>query len=76
MIKNIVNGKLYSKSALFSYLEHNNFSKEKIEELYKIYSSERNDIKIKESKILSKKDIEKILSIAENLLKEIKALFK
>lgn len=70
MIKLMTNNKLYSKSLLFDYLENNNLSKDKIEELYKIYSNEKNNIKVKESKIILDMDINKLLNIAERLLKK------
>lgn len=76
MIKLMINNKLYSKSLLFNYLENNNLPKEKIEELYRIYSCERNDIKIKKNSIITKADIEKLLAIAGKLLKNLKLLFK
>lgn len=72
MIKLMLNDKLYSKKSLFSFLENNNLKKDKIEELYRIYCSERDDIKIKESKIISKVEIEKLIVIVENLLKDVK----
>lgn len=75
MIKIIMNNKLYSKFLLFRYLENNGFTINKIEELYRIYSNERNDIKVKKSNIILKNDAEKLLSIAGNLLKEVKILF-
>ena len=76
MIKTIINKASYSKSLLFDYLEKYNFSKEKIEELYKIYSNERNNTKVKESEIITKEDIRKLIIVAENLLKEAKSLLK
>ncbi|MBS3101097.1 nucleotidyltransferase domain-containing protein [Candidatus Woesearchaeota archaeon] len=76
MIKVIINKASYSKSLLFDYLENYNFSKEKIEELYKIYSSERDNTKVKESWIITKEDIRKLIIVAENLLKEAKRMLK
>jgi len=76
MIKLMLNNKLYSKSLLFNYLENNDFSKEKIGELYKIYNKEKNSIRAKESNIIKKEDLAKLLIIAEKLLKEVKNLFK
>lgn len=76
MIKIIINNGLYSKSLLFDYLENTDLTKSKIEELYKIYSSERNNTKIKESSIVKKEDIEKLIIIAENLFKEVKILLR
>jgi len=69
MIELMMNNKLYSKALLFDYLENNNISKNKIEELYRIYNSEKNNIKVKESDVITKKDIEKLLAIAEKLIK-------
>lgn len=74
MIKLMLNNKLYSKSLLLDYLEKFSFSKEKIEELYRIYCNERDDIHIKQSNIITKAEIEKLLSIAKNLLNEVKEL--
>ena len=76
MIKLLVNNNLYSKSSLFRYLENNNLPKNKIEELYRIYSCERDDIKVNKSDVITKADIEKLLTIAKKLLKDVKALFK
>ncbi len=76
MIKLILNDNLYSKSLLFNYLENNALTKEKIEELYKIYSYERNDIKVKKSNIIANGDIKKLLAIAEKLLKDVRTLLK
>tara|TARA_B100001971_G_C18195204_1_gene541038 strand:- start:715 stop:1491 length:777 start_codon:yes stop_codon:yes gene_type:complete len=76
MIKLMLNNKLYSKSLLFQYLENNKFIKNKIDELYKIYNSEKNDIKVKESDIVTKADVGKLLMIAEKLLKEVKKLLR
>ena len=72
MIKLMLNHRLYSKATLFNHLENNNFEKNEIEELYRIYNSEKNNIKVKESDIITKTDIEKLLSIAEKLLKEVR----
>ena len=76
MIKLMLNDKLYSKSQLFDYLENNGFSMNKIEELYKIYSKERNNIKVKDSSIINKEDVLKLLSLAEKLLQEVKSFLK
>ena len=75
MIKLMLNNKLYSKSLLFHYLE-NNFERDKIDELYKIYNSEKNDIKVKESNIITKADMGRLLTIAGKLLKEVKKLLR
>ena len=71
MIKLISNNKLYSKASLFSYLKSYVFSRSKIEEFYRIYSKERDGIKVIESKVITKEDILKLLSITEDLLKEV-----
>lgn len=76
MIKLMLNDKFYSKSLLFNYLKQNGFSNDEVEELYKIYSSERNNIKIANSDILTKNHIGNLLVIAQKLLKEIQFLFK
>ncbi|MBI2558687.1 DUF2080 family transposase-associated protein [Candidatus Woesearchaeota archaeon] len=76
MINLILSGKFYSKSVLFDFLEGKGLTKDKILELYKIYSSEMDGIKIKENRIVTKEDIKKLLIIAENLLKEAIGLLK
>ena len=76
MIKLLLNNKLYSKSFLFSFLENNNITKGKIEELYKIYSSERNNNKVKENDKITKKDIAELITIAEKLLRDVGGLLK
>ena len=76
MIKIMLNNKLYSKSLLFDYLKNNDVAQNKIEELYRIYSKERNNVKIKENNIINKEDISKLLIIAEKLLIEVKNLLK
>ena len=60
IIKLMLNNKLYSKSLLFNHLENNNISKNKSRELYKIYTEERNNDKVKKSDIITKTDIEKL----------------
>jgi len=72
IIKLLLNKKLYSKIALFGHLEKNNIAKGKIIELYRIYCSERDNIKVKESNIIGKAEIEKLLAIVEKLLKDVK----
>jgi predicted nucleotidyltransferase len=72
MIKLILNNKIYSKSALFHYLRDSRFSKNKVEEMYRIYSNERNNVEVRESNIIKKEDIKGLLAIAEELLKEVK----
>lgn len=73
MIKLISNNKLYSKASLFSCLRSYGFSQSKVEEFYRIYSKERDGIRVIESRIVTKKDILKLLSAAEDLLKEIRS---
>ncbi len=76
MIKLMIHNELYSKQELFYYLEKNNMPKNKIEELYKIYSQERNNIRVKESNLILKDDISKLLVITEKLFDEVKNLLK
>lgn len=76
IIKLIINNKLYSKASLYNYLENNNFEKNKINGLYSIYTNERKDIHVKESNIITKADIEKLLSITERSLKEVMILLR
>ncbi|MBS3101867.1 nucleotidyltransferase domain-containing protein [Candidatus Woesearchaeota archaeon] len=76
MMRLIRENNLYSKSALFSFLENCGVTKEKIEELYRIYSDERKGIRVRKSSLINKEDAEKLLGIAQNLLGEIKASFK
>jgi len=76
MIKLMLNNRLYSKASLFNYLESNNFEKNKIEELYRIYRSERDGNKVQNSNIIIKTDIEKLLSVYEKLLKDVNRLLK
>jgi len=71
IIKLLFNKKLYSKTALFDYLRKNNFTKEKIIELYRIYSNERNNIKVRENKVIGTADIIRLLTLAEKLLKDV-----
>ena len=76
IIKLMLNNKQYSKSLLFDYLENKGLLQNKIEELYKIYSKERNNIKIKENNVIKKDDIKKLLLTTEDLLNEVKNLLK
>ncbi len=76
MIKIMLNNTLYSKAALFSYLEGSEFAQNKIKEFYKIYSRERIGIRVFESEIITKDDISKLLFIAKNLLKEVQDLLR
>ena len=76
MIKLMLDNKLYSRASLFSYLKNNGFPQNKIEELYKIYSKEKNNINVIESEIIAKEDVLKLLSIGKDLLKEVRSLLK
>ena len=76
MIKLMLNNQLYSKALLFSYLKSNELPQNKIEELYKIYNKEKDNIKIIESEIIAKEDISKLLFVAKGLLKETRILLK
>ena len=76
IIKLMLNSKLYSKASLFSYLKDNKFSQDKIKEFYRIYSKERDDIKIIESRIITKEDILKLLFIVKHLLNEVRSLLR
>jgi len=76
MIRAISNNGLYSKSLLLDFLEKEGFSGEKAVELYKIYSDERNNMRIRESGSIAKNDIAKLLKTCETLLKEAKILLK
>lgn len=70
MIKLLLDGKPYSKASLFAYLENKSVPKNKIEELHRIYSKEKNGVRVSESNIIKKYDIAKLLIIAGGLLKE------
>ena len=74
--KDIAQGADISKASLFNYLESNNFEKNKIEELYRIFRSERDGNKVQNSNIIIKTDIEKLLSVYEKLLKDVNRLLK
>jgi len=74
MIKLISNNLSYSKTQLSSYLEHNGLTQDKIQELYRIYSTERNGNKIKKSDSITKEDVQKLILIMENMLQEAKSL--
>ena len=76
MIKLMMGNKLYSKESLFSYLENNRIQKNKILEIYRVYTNEKNNIHVKESEVIAKADIEKLLAIAQELLKDIKLVLK
>ena len=76
MIKLLLNNKLYSKSSLFGFLENNDITNDKIEELYRIYSSEKNNNKVKENDKITKDDILELITIAEKLLRDVSGLLK
>ena len=76
MIKLLLNNKLYSKSSLFSFLENNDITNDKIEELYRIYSSEKNNNKVKENDKITKDNIVELITIAEKLLRDVSGLLK
>ena len=75
-IKLMISNKPYTKASLFSYLESNDFEKSKVEDLYRIYSSERDDNEVQNSDIIIKEDMEKLLAKAKNLLEEVKMLLR
>jgi len=72
MIKLINDNGRYTKSFLFAYLGNNGLERGTIDELYKIYASERKNIKIRESAVVTKKDIYTLIEICEMTLQEIK----
>jgi len=76
MIKLMLSNKMYSRIALFSFLKDSKFSQIKIEEFYKIYSKEREGIKVIESGTITREDISKLLFLAKNLLKDVWSLLK
>ena len=76
MIRTIAGNKSYSKSILLRFLEDNGLSKDKIEELYHIYSSERDGIRIAKTDKIRKKDLHLLINITEGLLVKIENLFK
>ena len=62
----------YSKANLFNYLEKE-ISKEKVIELYSIYTKVRNKgVNIENSEIIKKEDIKMLINIAEKLIKKLK----
>lgn len=75
MIKLLTHNKQYSKAMLFNYLEKS-FPKNKIIELYKIYSNEQDNVKIRESKLITKTDLGKLLIREKELIKETKKILK
>ena len=74
MIKLMFEDKLYSKSYLLRFLEKNNLSKDKVEELYRIYSNERNNIRVRESNAINKEAITKLIIITKKLLQNVRSL--
>ncbi|MBI1936466.1 nucleotidyltransferase domain-containing protein [Candidatus Woesearchaeota archaeon] len=76
MVKLINNGLRYSKLQLFKFLQNNGISTLKITELYNIYSNEKKNIKVANSKVLESGDILKLLKIAEELLAEVEYAIK
>jgi len=76
MIKFDFHGRQYSKSSLFILLEDNGLKRHKIKELYNIYSNERNNVNVRESGIIKKEDIKKLISIAEKLLEDLAILLR
>ena len=76
MIKLMLNNILYSKSYLFSSLEGNNLSKDKVGELYKIYGNEKESIRVRKSDMIKREDIGKLINISEKLLENVKKELK
>jgi len=70
MIKEIMKNRSYSKSSFFYFLKSNGINN--VNELYSIYSKEREGFKVKESKVVKKDDLMKLLDMAENMIKELK----
>ena len=75
-MKLMLNNKPYTKASLFSYLKSNEFEKNKVEDLYRTYSSERDNNEVQNSDIIIKEDMEKLLAKTENLLEEVKMLLR
>jgi len=63
----------YSKVALFSYLQ-STFSRQKAEEIYAVYTKEKNNIRVAESSVITADDIAQLISLAERLLHEANSL--
>ena len=76
MIKLMLEDRLYSKSYLLRFLEKNNVSRNKAEELYNIYSNERDGTEVRESDAINKEDIKKLISTAEGLLQDARNSLK
>ena len=57
-------------------MENNNFEKNKIKELYRIYNSEKNDVKVSESSVIAGEDIKQLIALAEKLLGGVKNLLR
>lgn len=70
MIQEIMANKPYSKSSFFDFLKRNEIKD--VNELYSIYSKEREGFKVKESKIVKKDDLRKLLRMAEDMIKRLK----
>ena len=71
MINLIHHGQQYSKSLLFIFLRDKGLERHKIETIYKIYSNERNNVKVRESSIIKKEDLNKLINITEKLLENL-----
>ena len=76
IIKLMIEDKSYSKACLLNFLEKNYLSKDKSAELYEIYSKERSNLKIRESKIINKEDVKKLIVTMEKLLREVASSLK
>ncbi|MBI2107146.1 nucleotidyltransferase domain-containing protein [Candidatus Woesearchaeota archaeon] len=70
MIQEIIANKPYSKSSFFDFLKRNEINN--VNELYSIYSREREGFKVKESNGVKKDDLVRLLVIAENMIKKLK----
>ncbi len=65
------NNVLYSKSQLFNYLKERGLQEDKIKTAYNIHAQEKKGVKVTESS-LTKQDIEQLIKVEENLLKELR----
>ena len=74
IIKLMLDNKTYYNEVLFSFLEEGGLSRKKIDELYNIYSKEKEGIKVRDNKIILREDIKKLLNMADKLLREVKVL--
>lgn len=70
MIKEIMKNKPYSKSSFFEFLVNKGIKN--VEEVYNVYSKERDGFKVKESKVVKKEDLLRLLNLADNMLKELR----